>query len=216
MKRLLSLLALAVVLVANGTASADPSPPSWTYQWTPSPAAITGDPPFSGGVTFTTMAAPITAAGTSDIVATNLLLFGSATAANPDHFTDGGGYSLTVHIVDVASGQDGFATFAGKLTGTFSAQSSNLTNDILDTVANPQTQVLFLGDNKYTVTMPDNYYSPPGPVGLGSLGSIGARVVVEGSDGQVAETPEPTSLLLSCMGLTLAGAAAWRKRRQAV
>jgi hypothetical protein len=71
-------------------------------------------------------------------------------------------------------------------------------------------------------------YSPPGPPTASNAGSIGAHVDVTagtsgggggdnggGSGGGISETPEPTSLVLSCFGLSALGAASWRKRRRA-
>jgi hypothetical protein len=223
MKRLTPSLALALVLAAGAVARADPTPPSWTYLGTPSPQTVNGSPALSGGANFITLLEPKSATGDSVIVAANISLFGSAATST---FGDSNGsYTLSVNITDTASGDSHVFTFAGKLGGTFSTGSSLVTNDILDTGANPQTQTWTASNgNFYTVTIPDSFYSPPGPANSGGLGAISAYVTVvagqgggSGGDdggGGIAETPEPGTLALSCLGLAFAGAASWRKRRR--
>ena len=191
--------------------------PAWTYSWSPNNDStgtavknISGDAGSTGGVSFTLEGSKL-ATGSSDIVATNLRIFSSADATNPDQMgkdpvnnPTGGMYSLTLTLTDTASGQTGTALFKGQLTGSFSLYNSNLSNQFFNTLDSPTTQTLLLGINTYTVTLQS--YSFPGPPTASNAGSIGAHVTVNGGVGSIAETPEPTSLMLSCLGLTVLGA----------
>ena len=57
-------------------------------------------------------------------------------------------------------------------------------------------------------------YTPPGPPDQSNAGSISAHVSVTTT--QTADLPEPSTMLLSGLGLTFLGGAAWRKRRAKV
>jgi hypothetical protein len=213
MKRFWTLLAPAVLLLAGAPAHADPSASDlveWSYSWSHNYASgsIPADSPGTGGVSLTKEQTR-DATGSSDVVATNLRTFSTATASSADKLNSNGSYELTITITDKASGETGTLTFTGKLSGTFTADSTNITNQFTGST----TQSITLGDNTYTVTLTS--YTPPGPSTAESSGSIGAHVeVTAGGDIQKTDAPEPSSLLLSCVGLALAGGAAWRKRRQ--
>jgi hypothetical protein len=205
MKRLLhfSALALAGLFLAGTTARAGNI--DWQYNWDRTPAAVLADAPGTGGVSFTNEPTK-NATNSSDVVASNLKVFSSATPDTPDKLSTNGGYTLTLTLTDVASGKSGVLTWNGKLTGTFSASSSNIANAFLS----PLTQFLSLGNNTYTVTI--GPYSPPGPPTASNSGSIAAHVEV--STSVVTKTPEPTSMLLCLLGASFVGANSWRKRRQ--
>jgi hypothetical protein len=214
MKRSLPLFASTLLFFAGTGARADltsASPPvGWTYNFTPSVNSVAADPPGSGGVSFTNE--PTKAAiNNSDVVITNLRDFSTATTANPDKFSTNGAYSVTLVLTDSASGEHATLTFTGKLGGTFSANNSNITNTW--TGQNPSPVIL--GGNSYTVTM--GSYTPPGPPTASNAGSMSAHVSVapvppSGGGGPPATIPEPSALVLSFVGLSLAGAAGWRKR----
>jgi hypothetical protein len=212
MKRFTSLVAPAFVLLffAGTNARADFIP--WKYNWERSPVAISADAPGSGGVSLTNEPEK-EATGSSDIVATNLKVFSSAPAEDPDQLITGGQYTLTLKLTDAESGEFATLSWNGKLTGTFSKESSNL-NNAFDP-STPLTRTVTLGDNDYTVTM--GPYSPPGPPSASNAGSIGAHVDVNATPipGPVEEVPEPSTLLLSGLGLSILGAARWRQRRLA-
>jgi hypothetical protein len=206
MKRALSyLLAALAGLIATGS-SLRAGPIEWKYNWTPVfGSTILSDNTLSK---VTLSNEPLDdAAGTSDIVATNITTFSNAPRANPDTFSNGA-YKLQLQLTDVASGLAETFFFEGKLTGDLSKFSSNL----LNTFTSPQTIVKVIGDNEYTVTI--GYYVPPGPPTSDNKGSIGARVVVRPLD--VNKTPEPSTMILSFVGLSLMGVAGWRSRRQTV
>jgi hypothetical protein len=210
MKRFLHLFACsAVLLVAGANARADKVP--WTYSWQRDPISIAADAPGSGGVSLTSEALPKQAAGSSDIVATNLRIFSSSTADNPDKLSTNGFFKLTLTITDNTSGDSGTATFSGKLSGTFSAGSSNITA-VFDS---PTAQILNLGKQDYAITI--GPYSPPGPPSASNAGSIAAHVDLKDGGGIITnDAPEPSSIVLGCLGLTFLGGAAGRKRLMAL
>jgi len=103
----------------------------------------------------------------------------------------------------------------GQTDEGFSSESANVRNKFDDT---GKTQTFDIGS--YTFTVELQAYTPPGPPSHASAdhdvaGSISAHVTVTTlSPGQI-DSPEPGTLVLSCLGLSFAGGAAWRKRRQA-
>jgi hypothetical protein len=163
----------------------------WGYSWTPSVGAVDADVPGTGKILLKPEPGA-TAAGSSDIVATDLQTVSSADDDHPDRFT-GKSYQLKLTLTDLASHAAGSLTFAGVLDGTI----SKLTSDISNTFTGPTTQTLTLGHNIYTVTI--DAYTPPAPPNADNLGAIGAHAVVSV---RPAQSPEPSTLVLA--GLALA------------
>jgi hypothetical protein len=195
----------AVALLAFAVNSARADFVAWTYNWSRSPVAVGSG---TGGLTLTDE--PVNHAdGTSDIVATNIRSFSSASRSHPDNFSSAA-YTLTLSLKDNASGASANMTFAGFFSGTLSATSANITNVFTGTTS--YTRVL--GDHTYTVTI--GSYAPPGPPTASNAGSIGAHVSVDEftGGGGSNNAPEPTSLLLATSGLSMLGAGAWRKWRR--
>ena len=192
-------LALSFLLIPIQSARADFIP--WMYNWSRSPSEIHADAPGTGYITLTDESLK-TAVGSSDIVATNLRTFSTATLANPDVFT-AKGYTLGLFLLDVASNQSATVTFTGQLDGTLTATSANLQNTFTGTTV----QTVVLGDNRYTVTI--GPYSPPGIPGSANAGSIAAHASVV-----VVALPEPGSLSLSGLGALFLGLARWHLRRR--
>jgi hypothetical protein len=189
--------AALVVLSACSQARADFI--GWSYSWTRSPSVVSADGNGTGKIFLTPTSGH--AMGTSDIGAVSITTASSATATNPDTFTNKS-YSLTVNLTDDASHATGSLTFAGSLNGTVSATSTNLTT----TFGSPLVQSMVLGMNSYTVSL----NLPPGP--SSTLGGIGAHVVVGPT--QVKNTPEPTSLVLAGLGAPALALGVWWKRRR--
>jgi PEP-CTERM motif len=206
MRSFSTLLAGAVssLLLAGGTARADFI--NWSYNWTPSATAVVSD-------TSTTSLLKLSnepgasAAGNSDIVATNITAMSDAPRSNPDVFDSNGGFSLKLHLTDQESGQSTDLTFGVKFTGTMSSQSTNVDADFMS----PTEAQVQLGNNVYHVTI--GPYSPPGPTSqVDNKGSIGATVAI--SAATIAKAPEPSTMALSGVALSFLGFASWRKRRQ--
>jgi hypothetical protein len=193
--------AAVLLLTLGGSARADLI--FWTYNWSRSPAQVMSDAPGTSYISLTDESAH-QAVGDSDIVATNIRAFSTAPPTNPDHFT-AKPYTLTLFLMDQASGISGTITFNGQFDGTMSALNSNITN----TFTNAVTQTLVLGTNRYTATIGN--YAPPGPTGSSNSGSISAHAVVT-VDSLLTDAPEPSTLALAALAVPLLGLAAWRQR----
>jgi hypothetical protein len=197
MKRYLTSVAVVCALLSPTLARADFV--SWQYNWTPSVLSLAAG---TGGMTLTNEPANH-ADGSSDVVATNLRVFSSAARSHPDRFTHAG-YSLSLALKDVASGQSAVLVFSGFFDGAFSATSAN----VLNTFSGVTTQSRKLGDHTYTVTI--GKYAPPGPPTATNAGSIGAHVGVDEFTPPPPppnDAPEPSTMLLAgagmgCLGLT--------------
>jgi hypothetical protein len=196
---------VAMLLVVGAQARAGNI--NWTYNWSPGSLTLFGDAGSKGGFISFTDEPTNGATNSSDIVATNVRTVSGAKPELPDQFTTTGAYSLGIKITDTASGLSGILSFAGKLSGTFSATNANVANHFTGLLM----QQLILGGNVYTVTM--TAYTPPGPPGATNAGSISAHVSVAPEGGGVQSLPEPSTMALCLVGLGTAGAGWWRKRR---
>ncbi|MFO0843316.1 MAG: PEP-CTERM sorting domain-containing protein [Gemmataceae bacterium] len=206
MTRAQRLCLLAVALGLAGSAgTADGGPIRWGYDWSASPGFVTAG---AGKVTLSNETYH-KAAGDSHVVATQLQVVSTASPQAPDTFaTGGGGYSLTINLKDLDSGETGSLTFTGKLQGSFSQLSANVTN----TFTSPTVQSLLLGFTSFVVVM--DAYTPPGPPDQLNFGSIGAMVEVA-SLKPADNSPEPSAVALAGIGAGIAGLSAWRRRRKA-
>jgi hypothetical protein len=207
--------ALVLLLLAGSLTRADFV--NWSYNWTHSPIVVAADTGGTGGVTLTNHQGGA-GSGNSDIVATQITTFSSASVNTPDRFT-GKNYSLLLDLTDLASHQSSMLTFSGTLNGTLSATSANIRN----TFIGPLTQHVDLGGNFYTITI--GPYAAPGIPDATQTGSISAHVSAiapppdagPGSGPPPShDSPEPATLLLAGLGSSvLALAAGWRQRLRA-
>jgi hypothetical protein len=190
---------------------------SWSYNFTPSSLAIPADSPGTGGLTLTNEPTK-QADGTSDVVVTNIRAFSSAPRNHPDTFTHAN-FSFSLVLTDLASHQSATTSFSGFFSGSISQTSSN----VQATYTAPLTRTLSLGGHTYTVNLGN--YSPPGPPDASNAGSISAHVAVDeftppppttggGGGPPTNDAPEPSTLLLSALGLSSLGLAGWRKWRR--
>jgi hypothetical protein len=187
---------------------------SWQYNFTPSAIAIPANSPGTGGLTLTNEPTK-QADGTSDVVVTNIRAFSSAARNHPDTFTHAV-FSFSLVLTDLASHQSATSTFSGFFSGTISQTSAN----VLATYTAPLTRTFTLGGHVYTVNLGN--YAPPGPPDASNAGSISAHVAVDEftppppgtGGGPPASAPEPSTLLLSALGLSSLGMAGWRKWRR--
>jgi hypothetical protein len=210
MRRSLFLAATLALLCYGTLAHADliPVPTAeWSYDVEPGADAVFADAPHTGsGVSFTNEQ-PRDVLGLSDVVLTNLRTFSLTPATDPALLDTSGAYTFDLTITDQASGQSTTRQITGKLGGSFSGDNSNVTN-VFD---GPDTYTVPLGDFVYVVTL--GTYSPPGPPSATNAGSITAHIDVFRDDVTVAQAPEPSAMMLSCLGLSFLGGAVWRRRR---
>lgn len=195
-------LALVLLLTPVSSARGDLIP--WMYNWSRSPTEILADAPGTGRITLTDESLK-SAVGDSDIVATNLRTFSTATAANPDTFT-AKAYSLNLYLYDVESGASTTLSFTGQIDGRLTAQSSLLRN----TFTGATTQQVVLGANRYVATI--GPYTPPGPPNSSNSGSISAHATITVE--AIVQVPEPATLGLSGLGVLMLAVARWRVRRR--
>jgi hypothetical protein len=191
-------LALSLLFALSSSARAEFIP--WMYNWSRSPSEIHSDAPGTGYITLTDESLK-GAVGDSDIVATNMRTFSTATALNPDKFT-AKNYSLTLFLLDLASGQSGTVTFTGQIDGELGATFSRMQN----TFTGASSQFIILGDNRYTASNPT--FSPPGIPGAANAGSVSAHVTI-----LVEQVPEPSTLTLTALGTVALGIARRLSRR---
>lgn len=124
------------------------------------------------------------------------------------------GYSLSLTLRDSASGASGSLIFGGNLSGIVDPQQGPAPADITNTFLGPTTQSLKLGQNLYNVTIgpfvpPDNSAGPTGSEA--GDGSISASIAVQPA---ANATPEPSTLMLACLGLPSLGLARCFRRRK--
>lgn len=179
----------------------------WSYNWSRSPDEVFADSPGTGKITLTDEGLR-DAIGSSDIVATNIRAYSSASPETPDNFT-AKPYALALYLLDHASGVSSTLTFSGQFDGTLSALSSNIKN----TFTNAVTQSIVLGNDRYTATI--GAYTPPGPTGASTTGSISAHATVT-VEAIIRDVPEPGTLTLAALALPVLGAAAWRRRQSII
>jgi hypothetical protein len=205
MKRLLVCLFAATLGLAMAS-SAWAGPVTYSYDWTPSNLFIAGDGSHNlidfsnqGGTTVT---------GPTDGAATNISVDNNQT----DTFTNIG-YTLKVKLTDGAN--TGTLVFNGTLNGTV---TSGVPSGFSNTFVPPTSQSLDLGSDHFVVSM--NGFVPPNPFG-GKPGGIGFHIDVNGGNGTppppppTNDTPEPSTVLLSLLGIGGLGLKAWRKTRLA-
>jgi hypothetical protein len=211
-----AVLTAVFIMTACGVGQARADFVPWSYNWEPSALAIKAGGASTGGLNMTDE--PLKHAdGTSDIVVTNIRAFSDASRSKPDVFNHAA-VSFVLLLKDELSNKTATLTFSGFFNGTISATSSN----VAFTATAPLTQTVKLGTNTYTINLGN--YSPPGPPDASNAGSISAHVgvneivVTGGGGGGNNNAPEPSTLLLSCLGLAgtgLAGYRRWRQRRTA-
>jgi hypothetical protein len=207
--RSIALLTTLSATLAWGTSQAKADFVPWSYNWEPSALAVKAAGAATGGLSMTDE--PLKHAdGTSDVVVTNIRAFSSAARGTPDVINHAP-VAFTLLLKDELSNQTATLKFTGFFNGTISATSSN----VQFTPTAPLTETVKLGGHTYTVNLGN--YAPPGPPAASNAGSISANVGVDefthgGGGGPPPHAPEPSTLLLSCLGLSSIGLAAWRKR----
>jgi hypothetical protein len=232
MKRsLLFAAALALTLAAVAQSRADTMPTTFWYNWTRNPISIgtvqQANPgqAGTGGINLLDLNSnAIQAEGETGTPAADVQVISSATSANKDMIAVGGGkYTLTLTLSDQNPASNapgthtGIVSFTGQLQGNVTADSSNLTNTILGstdaggTHAGQNWAQVQVGDTLYTVTY--SGFAEPGPSNEHTFGAISFHIT-QAPATSGGKSPEPTSLVLGCLGLTCLGGVVWRARRR--
>jgi hypothetical protein len=208
--------ALALLLLVGAAAQAAPI---FNYNWTPDAEKHYADgfsaPTLDHFVHFSNEppkdASVNPVSHQTHVVATNLSNFSSADDNSPDSINSD--YGLTLMLQNLATGNSHTFHFTGNLNGTFSTGTSNIENAF--TAPTSATWTDSNGD-VFKVTM--DKYTPPGPPSASLEGSIGATVVYtkgSGTGGPPHDSPEPSTLVLSFLGLSaLGGRALWGRRNR--
>ncbi len=123
-------------------------------------------------------------------------------------------YRLGLLLRDQASGASATLTFRGYFSGYLPLADPSVPYSLTNTFVGPTTQTLHLGHNLYTVSLgpvvlPRYFNSPDDGPDL-SMGSISASISAKPLTNS---TPEPSSLLLACLGLPSLGLTVWRRRK---
>lgn len=211
--------AAALLLLAGTSLQAATLPPGqviWQYNFTPvtpspgSPVLYAANSVDSNaGITFTNDTTRTAVGPSTSIVANNLKAF--APQDGTFNFTNGAWkLSMVLSTSDAAGPHSTTIYFSGKITGDFSRGHSNLNN----AAVGPTTQTVMLGAYDFTVSLLPVIL--PGPANQGIQGSIATSVSIKPHGSPVPQgTPEPSTMLLSGLGLTFLGASAWRRQRRA-
>jgi hypothetical protein len=202
---------------------------TWTYSFTSSVPSIAADQlgPSSpkGNVTLTAQSSPVDAMNNPqpsttginghDVNGIGLTSATSATSDNPATISGSNGhYTITMKLTDFASGNSATFAFSGKMSGTFSKTDSNINNTWLSGPGGtPGSAPVFqadLGAYHYVVSV-TKFAGPDDPSAI-NPGVI--QVHVQTFTLNVAQVPEPSAAVLSCLGVFGVGFASWRKRRR--
>ena len=235
MKRSLGLFAAAFALTLTAAAQSRADTMFW-YNWSRNPFSIgfvqqnDQTKAGTGGVNLIDLNSKAVQAdatlGTGNPAA-DIQVISTADATNPDVIKTGGGqYTLTLQIWakdpsnPANNGQPvGTVSFAGQLfsTGGTTALAANLGNHILSSTDSTGTHLgqtfatVTVGGEQYTITY--SGFAEPGNSNDQTFGAIsfhisGAPAISGG------KTPEPSGMVLGCLGLTVLGGVVWRARRR--
>lgn len=217
MKHLSALLVL--IVVASCQIRADYL--NWTYAATFQVPGITVNTPSSGGtVALTDYGTPQPGGANIPVQAYET----STNSATPINFSNAT-YDLALKITDSATHDSGTLHFTGSLTGTLTATTSTVVDSFTPVTSNSLT----LDGHTYTVKIPTVTLAAP----TSPQANVLASVSVANAGGGVPSspppppppppssppppsnsTPEPTSLLLCSLGISILGLGRWWKCRR--
>jgi hypothetical protein len=214
---------------------------AWTDHWAPLTPRLYAQGYPSGndhGVSFTTpfAATEQSRAGTATtVVAANLTTVSSASSSRPDRIN--AEYTLSLMLTDEVSNAWTIRLFHGQLNGSFWRGGSSLSASFLPT--NPQAY--FLGGNAYAVSFGSlaqvrgsaTQYTLDASIAAVPAGGRASRAATATPLGGMAASPldnpvpaggpvvasptaapEPSTLVLSFLGLSILGGGAWWRRRK--
>lgn len=144
----------------------------------------------------------------------------STSNTTPINFSNSA-FSLALKITDGTTNDSGTLNFNGSVSGSLSSTTSSLIASFTPVTSNSLT----LDGHTYTVTIPSVTLAPPTSpqqdiralVSVASAsggGNTGGGTTPPPPPPNVGSTPEPTSLLLSSLGLSCLGARYWWRRRR--
>ncbi len=212
-----SLLATTIAVSLAAGAQSHASPFQYTYNWSASPIAIAAG---TGGVTLTDEPA-ISTSQPTDTAATNITVFSAASSSSPDVIptpASGSNYTLAVTLTDSQGTGSGTITFTGLLLGQLTHDSSNLTNTITGVTDRSGTHAgqtfgsILLDSTQYIVSY--NGFAAPGPEAQHNQGAISFHIAYSVAESGGPTAPEPSSMVLGCLGLAFLGAVVYRARRR--
>jgi hypothetical protein len=189
--------ALAVCLFA-GVAQAGPvnSEQVWSYNWTPSALHITADGNSANNYIQVISESTGLAQGSASIGVASLPTFSTAKSSSPATFTNVP-FSLNLTVTDTKTNNQNNLKFSGVFNGWLTASQAYLTW----TPTSSMNQSATLSGHNYSVAL--YVTSPTTP---GSLVSASITAVV-------TTHPEPSTLVLSGLGVGGLCWRAWRRRR---
>lgn len=221
MKYRLTMLLGSALLLFGQAARADVS---WSYDWSFDKAGDVNDRYITTGAHSqlhmkTDGEIPLTATPAlpgTDVVAAHVgYTFTKLPAGAIDYFDGKPGhgapvpYTLSMDVVDKATGADHVFTISGMISGTLAYDKAVTMNTF-----NTPTDFgwVTIGKNQYHFFLTN--FTGTGPQG-GLAGVIGGHVDVRPGTGGPNDSPEPSTMVLSCLGLAATGLAGWRRRRAA-
>ncbi len=207
----LSVLLLALLLFTGPGAGAD-----YYYNFSPVDFPTVYSDNSGMGITISNQpqVGPIATGLDTNVVAATMTTFINPGITGTDTFTTGQHSTLALTIVDGT--ENGTVNFGLKFSGTLAANNSQIKVEF----DGPSTQSITVNGNQYTVRL-DSIVPPgiptaiPGSVGGRILAGIDVNPPPDGGGGENPppnNAPEPSTMLLSCLGMSLLGLAGWRKK----
>ena len=208
-------------LLCDNTARAEYM--NWSYHWSIGSGRV-----LASGTGTVSQALGQPGTGATRILAAAVTTNSDATTSNPDRFHSY--FDLTLHLTDRATHQSGTLTFQGLISGTLTSNSAHLTESFRTPIEH-----IKVGNHIYYVELPSHftllppgspvvrdYYAsiwvenvPPPPTSLPQV--MTASMMLSGASiapvGHIGPVPEPSSLVLICLGVVLLSCAAVRRCR---
>ena len=210
---------VAVLWFAGAKVHAD-LVPIYEYTTNAAPQAVSPQQPNSGLLTFSVQSTPVDISLTkANFIAAQV----TGATLNGDSYVHSG-YKLTVSITDLASSTTQSVNVLGEFNGQFLPGGSQVSNTLFDNNNNPLingtvTETLaFANGNTYSIAIDAlANVGKQGTLPAAINGVITTNIVTPpggtNGGGPPQNSPEPSTMLLSCLGLSCMGASAWRKRR---
>jgi hypothetical protein len=171
----------------------------------------------SGGVTFANMPEKSYDFQPNGVmfntVASNLTTFSAKRSPDFDTFTNQlWSLMLTIKALDpndmTTVTDSRTLTYSGVINGKLNQDFSNLHVSL----TSPAVMTAVVGNHNFTVNI--DQFVDPADQNVGTKGSIGGTISVDaGNGGGLQNSPEPSSMVLSVLGLSCLAVMAWRKKR---